>query len=108
MAVTSEIAGVTSTWQYPEVAPSFSAFSSEEPGLSSPDQLQSLTDLIDEHLYGPAKALALSNLRTAIDEYFALSVPEPSSLLLAASLLPLLSRRKASRSQAAWHDNPYS
>jgi hypothetical protein len=71
---------------------------SSAPGLS-PEGLAGFETLVDAHLEGPGAAIALESFHAAVDQYFALAVPEPSALVLAASLLPLLPRRIRDRSQ---------
>jgi hypothetical protein len=66
-----------------------------------------LDALVDAHLEGPARELVLESFHTAVDEYFALAVPEPSTLLLAALALPLVSQRQRAwaRADAAIHNS---
>jgi hypothetical protein len=97
MAIHSETGGASTVWVYPEVMDLFSGSGSSVPGLS-PGGLASLDALVSAHLEGPGAGPALDTFHAAVDEYFALSVPEPSTLalgIMAAGAMTCLSSRRS-------------
>jgi hypothetical protein len=82
LVVTSEAAGVSTTYHFPEPPAGASAVS--VPGLSLPGDVDALNTLVAAHLTGPAADLALNTFHGAQDQYFTLlaQVPEPTAAML--------------------------
>jgi hypothetical protein len=108
LVVTSEAAGVSTTYHFPE--PPAGASAASVPGLSLRGDVDALNALVTTHLTGPAADLALDTFHGAQDQYFTLlaHVPEPTAAMLLMTGAALASGCSLSRRRTAATGTPGS